>query len=207
MEGLGLLKSLKKLSIVGCPKLVQLDVEDEQSASLLSSLCNLCVDNTALLKMFPLRNSLPFITKLEFVSCSEEVIFVEAILVRSLTAVTSLRFCYCDKLQSLPTELLHSFPFLEELQIYNCPQLQLLPEKGILPSLRRLEIDYCPRIQSLSAKGLPPLLKFIYISDCPQIEAMPDQEGLPMSLDVFRCSGDVHPKLREQSEKFNADRE
>ncbi|XP_042429011.1 putative disease resistance protein RGA1 [Zingiber officinale] len=182
MECLGLLKSLKKLKIVGCPKLVQLDVEDEQSASLLSSLHTLCVDNIALFKMFPLRNSLSFITELLFVSCSEEVIFEEAILVRSLTAVTSLSFLRCDKLRSLPAELLHCLPFLKTLMVSNCPQLQSLPEMRLSPFLERLEIY-----------------------NCPQIQAMPE-DGLPMSLDVFICSGDVHPKLREQSEKFFVDR-
>ncbi|XP_042464484.1 disease resistance protein RGA2-like isoform X1 [Zingiber officinale] len=204
MECLGLLISLKKLKIVGCPKLVQLDVEDERAQSL-SSLLKLCVDNTDLLKMFPLRNSLSFITKLQIESCSEEVIFIEPILVRSLTAVTSLRFIDCDKLQSLPTELLHCLPFLEKLVMYHCPQLQSLPEKGILPSLRILKIDDCPRIQSLSEKGLPPLLEELNIFDCPQIRAMPE-DGLPMSLIFFHCFGDVHPTLKEQSEKFYADR-
>ncbi|KAG6530996.1 hypothetical protein ZIOFF_004766 [Zingiber officinale] len=83
MECLGLLKSLEQLKIVGCPKLVQLDVEDEQAGTL-SSLRKLCVDNTAVLKMFPLRNSLSFITELGIASCSEEVIFEEAM--QSLTA-------------------------------------------------------------------------------------------------------------------------
>ncbi|XP_042474105.1 putative disease resistance protein At3g14460 [Zingiber officinale] len=182
MECLGLLKSLERLQIAGCPMLVQLDVEDEQAASLLSSLRKLCVDNTALLKMSPLRHSLPFITELVIESCSEEVIFEEAILVRSLTAVTSLRFLRCDKLRSLPAELLHCLPFLKTLMVSNCPQLQSLPEMGLSPFLERLEIY-----------------------NCPQIQAMPE-DGLPMSLDVFICSGDVHPKLREQSEKFFVDR-
>ncbi|XP_042464837.1 putative disease resistance protein RGA1 [Zingiber officinale] len=182
MECLGLLKSLKELRIVGCPKLVQLDVGDEQ-AGRLSSLRKLYVDNTALLKMFPLRNSLSFITELKIESCSEEVIFEELILARSLTAVTSLSFSYCKKLQSLPTKLLHSFPLLENLMVYCCPQLQSLPEIGLSPLLKKLEICHCP-----------------------QIQAMPE-DGLPMSLDVFKCSGYVHPTLMEQSEKFNAKRE
>ncbi|KAG6535307.1 disease resistance protein RGA2-like [Zingiber officinale] len=182
MECLGVLKSLEELKIVGCPKLVQLDVENEQAASLLSSLRYLCVDNTALLKMFPLRNSLSFITEFEIESCSEELIFEETIFRRSLTAVTSLSFIYCDKLQSLPTELLHCLPFLKTLMVSNCPQLQSLPEMGLSPFLERLEI-----------------------CNCPQIQAMPE-DGLPMSLDVFDCSGSIHPTLKEQSEKFNADR-
>ncbi|KAG6531038.1 putative disease resistance protein RGA1 [Zingiber officinale] len=178
MECLGLLNSLEELRIVGCPKLVQLDVEDEQAGGL-SSLRKLCVDNTALLKMFPLRNSLSFITELEIESSSEEVIFEEAILMRSLTAVTSLKFFNCEKLQSLPTELLHNFPFLERLEMCDCPQLQSLPEIG-----------------------LSPFLKELHIYDCPQIQAMPEL-GLPKSLDDFYCFGNVHPTLKEQSQKFN----
>ncbi|XP_042428969.1 putative disease resistance protein RGA1 [Zingiber officinale] len=182
MECLGVLKSLEKLTIIGCPKLVQLDVEDEQAASLLSSLRKLCVDNIALLKMFPLRNSLSFITKLKIESCSEEMIFEETIWMQNLTAVTSLCFRFCEKLQSLPIELLHSFPFLEELMMYGCPQLQSLPEIG-----------------------LSPFLKTLVISNCPRIQPMPE-EGLPKSLDVFHCSGNVHPTLMKQSKKFFADR-
>ncbi|XP_042464828.1 putative disease resistance protein RGA1 [Zingiber officinale] len=182
MECLGLLKSLERLKIVGCPKLVQLDVEDEQAARLLSSLRYLCVDNTALLKMFPLRNSLSFITELEIESCPEEMIFEEPILVRSLTAVTSLSFNCCDKLQSLPTELLHCLPFLKKLMVSNCPQLQSLPEIGLSPFLKTLEI-----------------------CNCPQIQPMPE-DGLPMSLDVFHCSGNAHPTLMKHYKKFHADR-
>ncbi|KAG6535294.1 hypothetical protein ZIOFF_000259 [Zingiber officinale] len=181
MECLGLLKSLEKLKIVRCPMLVQLDVEDEQAGGL-SSLRKLCVDNTALLKMFPLRNSLSFIKELEIESCSEEVIFEDAILMQSLTAVTSLSFRYCKKLQSLPTELLHNFPLLEKLEMCDCPQLQSLPEIRLSPFLKALEI-----------------------CNCPQIQAMPE-DGLPMSLDVFICIGKVHPTLEEQSERFYMER-
>ncbi|KAG6535267.1 hypothetical protein ZIOFF_000232 [Zingiber officinale] len=146
IECLGLLKSLKELKIVECPKLVQLDVGDEQAGSL-SSLRKLCVDNTALLKMFPLRNSLPFITELEIESCSEEVIFVEPIWVPSLAAVTSLTLRNCKKLQYLPTELLHGLPLLENLIMKNCPQIKSLPDKGLPPRLQRLQIYGCPHIQ------------------------------------------------------------
>ncbi|KAG6535260.1 hypothetical protein ZIOFF_000225 [Zingiber officinale] len=145
IECLGLLKSLKELKIVECPKLVQLDVGDEQAGSL-SSLRKLCVDNTALLKMFLLRNSLPFITELEIESCSEEVIFVEPIWVPSLTAVTSLTLHNCKKLQYLPTELLHGLtPRLQCLQIYGCPhiQLQAIPENllPIIPFMSLLSLN------------------------------------------------------------------
>ncbi|KAG6530999.1 hypothetical protein ZIOFF_004769 [Zingiber officinale] len=203
MESLGLLKSLELLQIIGCPKLVQLNVEDEQAGSL-SSLRKLCVDNTAVLKMFPLRNSLSFIIELEIAACSGEVIFEEAM--QSLTAVTSLIFYNCKKLQSLPTELLHSLPYLEELTVANCPQIHSLPDIGLLPSLRMLTIDNCPQIHSLPEKGLPTLLECLNICDCPQIHEMPDQEGFPKSLYVFRCIGDVHPTLKEQSQKFYTDR-
>ncbi|KAG6535270.1 putative disease resistance protein At3g14460 [Zingiber officinale] len=199
MECLGLLKSLKELKIVGCPQLVQLD--DELAGSL-SSLRKLCVDNTALLKMFPLKNSLPFITELEIKSCSEEVIFEEAILVRSLTAVTSLTLRDCMKLQSLPTELLHGPPLLESLTMQNCPRIKSLPEKGLPPLLQHLDISNCPQIKSLPEKGLPPLLQHLYIYGCPHIQAIPEKL-LPMSLSSFNCF-DVHPTLKEQSEKFNA---
>ncbi|XP_042455017.1 putative disease resistance protein At3g14460 [Zingiber officinale] len=205
MDRLGLLKSLNELKIVGCPKLAQLDVEDEQAGSL-SSLRKLCVDNTALLKMFPLRNALSFITELTIQSCSEEVIFEEAIFMQSLTALTSLSFGYCEKLQYLPTELLHCLPSLEELIIYRCPQLQSLPKKGLLPFLRMLKIYTCPQIQSLPEEGLPPFLEELHISQCPRMQAKPVEE-LPKSLDVFHCSTlDAHPTLKEQIEKFYADK-
>ncbi|XP_042455018.1 disease resistance protein RGA2-like [Zingiber officinale] len=159
MDCLALLKSLKELKIVGCPKLVQLDVEDEQAGSL-SSLCKLCVDNTALLKIFPLRNSLSFITELRIESCSEEVIFEEAILMQSLTAVTSLTFCNCDKLQSLPTELVRSLTAVTSLNFIDCKKLQSLPTELLqsLPLLKQLNIYWCPQFQSLPEEELPPLL-------------------------------------------------
>ncbi|KAG6492304.1 hypothetical protein ZIOFF_047258 [Zingiber officinale] len=54
IEGLRFLKSLERLSIIGCPKLLQLDEGDEQVGSL-TLLHELWIHNTVLLKMVPLK--------------------------------------------------------------------------------------------------------------------------------------------------------
>ncbi|KAG6535291.1 hypothetical protein ZIOFF_000256 [Zingiber officinale] len=154
--------------------------------------------------MFPLRNSLPFITELAFVSCSEEVIFEEPILARSLTAVTSLSFIHCDKLQSLPTELLHCLPSLKEANCFPPPPTPP-PPKQDASLLKELLIYSCPKLRSLPEIGLSPFLKTLEICNCPKIQPMPE-DGLPMSLDQFICSGVVHPTLMKHYKKFVADK-
>ncbi|KAG6489185.1 hypothetical protein ZIOFF_050445 [Zingiber officinale] len=118
-------------TINGCPKLLQLDEGDEQVGSL-TLLHELWILNTVLLKMVPLKSSLPFVKRLTTYSSSEEE------LLQNLIALQFLCFYKCEKLQPLPTEL-YSLPSLLDLCIKDCPKILSLPEKGLPLSLRKID--------------------------------------------------------------------
>ncbi|KAG6489248.1 putative disease resistance protein RGA3 [Zingiber officinale] len=143
MEGLGVLQSLKDLIICKCPNLV-INGRNEhgEEDGVLLSLRELCIDNTALLKIFPLRNALQSIHRLQIQSSVEEVMFEgeEQELLRRLTVLRILMFGCCKKLQSLPKEL-YTLPSLELLSIWDCPEIQSLPETGLPTSLTDLKCD------------------------------------------------------------------
>ncbi|CAL9765224.1 unnamed protein product [Musa acuminata subsp. burmannicoides] len=141
IEGLQVLKSLKRLAIIGCPRLL-LNEGDEQGEVL--SLLELSVDKTALLKLSLIKNTLPFIHSLRIIWSPQKVMFdlEEQELVHSLTALRRLEFFRCKNLQSLPTEL-HTLPSLHALVVSDCPQIQSLPEKGLPTLLTDLGFDHC----------------------------------------------------------------
>ncbi|THU51847.1 hypothetical protein C4D60_Mb06t35360 [Musa balbisiana] len=141
IEGLQVLKSLERLAIIGCPRLL-LNEGDEQGEVL--SLLELSVDKTALLKLSLIKNTLPFIHSLRIILSPQKVMFdwEEQELVHSLTALRRLEFLSCKNLQSLPTEL-HTLPSLRALVVSDCPQIQSLPEKGLPTLLTDLGFDHC----------------------------------------------------------------
>ncbi|XP_074585011.1 putative disease resistance protein RGA1 [Curcuma longa] len=110
----------------------------------LLSLYELEINSTALLKLLPLRNTLPTIKSLVISYSSQVSMFAgnEHELLLSMVALDSLRFDHCEKLQSLPTEM-HSILSLENLTINNCPQIQSLPEKGVPASLKYINCTGC----------------------------------------------------------------
>ncbi|URE10057.1 NB-ARC domain [Musa troglodytarum] len=115
---------------------------DEQGEIL--SLLELSVDNTALLELSLIKNTLPLIHSLRITSSPQKVMFdwEEQELMHSLTALRRLEFLSCKNLQSLPTEL-HTLPSLRALVVSDCPQIQSLPEKGLPTLLTDLGFDYC----------------------------------------------------------------
>ncbi|CAL5331594.1 unnamed protein product [Camellia sinensis] len=59
-----------------------------------------------------------------------------------------LKIHNCEKLEKLP-QLLHTFTFLRELYVYNCPSLGSFPETGFPCTLKTLKVRYCEALQSL----------------------------------------------------------
>ncbi|KAL7198543.1 hypothetical protein ACSBR2_020936 [Camellia fascicularis] len=115
----------------------------------------------------------------------------------------------CEKLEKLP-RLLHTFAFLRELYVYNCPSLGSFPETGFPCTLKRLEIRDCEALQSVfewitqindnnlevlwvqdcpsltcliscRGGGLPPTLKYLEIWGCEKLEALLVEEGMEIN--------------------------
>ncbi|CAL5382948.1 unnamed protein product [Camellia sinensis] len=126
-----------------------------------------------------------------------------------LVRLERLRICNCEKLEKLP-RVLHTFTFVRELFVYNCPSLVSFPEAGFPCTLKRLEISDCQALQSLfgwitqindnnlevldvahcqsltfltscRGGGLPPTLKELRIWWCKKLEALIVEEGMEIN--------------------------
>ncbi|CAL5381683.1 unnamed protein product [Camellia sinensis] len=120
-----------------------------------------------------------------------------------------LRIDNCEKLEKLP-RLLHTFTFLQELYVFDCPSLGSFPETGFPCTLKKLEIRGCEALQSLfgwimqindnnlevlevggcpsltcliscRGGGLPPTLKNLQIWGCKKLEALLVEEGMEIN--------------------------
>ncbi|KAG6530849.1 disease resistance protein RGA2-like [Zingiber officinale] len=135
------IKSLQKLKIAGCPKLL-LSQGEAQTEKL--SLQRLDIDDTAFMKQSLIKNSLSSVTHLRISSSCEVTMFdrEDQESLQSLTSLYSLYFSDCKNLQSLPTKL-YTLTSLQFLRIHNCSQIQSLPEKGLPPALTDLKFEGC----------------------------------------------------------------
>ncbi|KAJ8774933.1 hypothetical protein K2173_019937 [Erythroxylum novogranatense] len=93
-----------------------------------------------------------------------------------------LKLKYCSNLKLLPEFLLYS---LEELIIWNCPQLESFLEGGLPLKLHRLEIVGCTELidgrNKWNFDRLPSLLYF-KIGGCEHAECFPEESLLPPTL-------------------------
>ncbi|XP_021291640.1 putative disease resistance protein RGA3 [Herrania umbratica] len=84
------------------------------------------------------------------------------------------------------------FPCLEDLTIGCCPELQMVPMMGGLPSLQTLKIYSCKELISIDdGLSASTCLKKINIQVCPSLEHIPSVDRLSFltELKVTKCSG------------------
>ncbi|CAL5331619.1 unnamed protein product [Camellia sinensis] len=128
----------------------------------------------------------------------------------SIVRLEHLTIINCEKLLDKLPRLLHTFTFLRELYVSECPSLGSFPETGFPCTLKRLEIRDCEALQSLfgwitqindnnlevlqvwscpsltcliSCRGgrLPPTLKSLDIGGCEKLEALLVEEGMEIN--------------------------
>ncbi|KAK6279567.1 hypothetical protein POUND7_019834 [Theobroma cacao] len=88
--------------------------------------------------------------------------------------------------------LIKVFPCLEDLTIGCCPELQMVPMMGGLPSLQTLKIYSCKELTSIdNGLSASTCLKKINIQVCPSLEYIPSVDRLSFltELKVTKCSG------------------
>ncbi|KAL2335688.1 hypothetical protein Fmac_016901 [Flemingia macrophylla] len=132
--------------------------------------------------------------------------------------LNDLKIFLCPQFKSFPNEGL-SAPSLVTFQLHMLKNLKLLP-KGmhiLLPSLTELEINDCPQVEMFSGEGLPSNLKTMNLSSCSilipllkgalaantsleslyisevDVESFPDEGFLPLSLTCLkiRCCSNL----------------
>ncbi|CAJ1946721.1 unnamed protein product [Sphenostylis stenocarpa] len=128
----------------------------------------------------------------------------------------------CNSLTTFPLDL---FPKLKFLQLYGCPNLQMISQEHTHNRLGDLIIADCPQFESFPSEGLSaplltklqleglenlkllpksmhillPSLTELWIKDCPQVEMFPDG-GLPsnlkyLSLSSFKLTASLNETL------------
>ncbi|GMP43424.1 hypothetical protein CsSME_00012790 [Camellia sinensis var. sinensis] len=89
----------------------------------------------------------------------------------SIVRVEDLIIYNCEKLEKLP-RLLHTFTFLRELCVCECPSLGSFPATGFPCKLKRLEILDCEALQTFPETGFPCTLKRLEIRGCEALQSL-----------------------------------
>ncbi|KAM5585640.1 putative disease resistance RPP13-like protein 1 [Rosa sericea] len=160
--------NLSCITVEKCPKLRSFP---QHMHNLLPSLCHLFVDDCPELESFP-EGGLP--SKLESMCIWRCKKLIGNRMQWGLPTLTSLEFLSVDLrgceqvVDSFPDEGLLP-PTLSQLRIYGISKLD---GKGFtqLTSLEQLWIYNCPELRCLPDEGLPTSLSYLHIEDCPLLE-------------------------------------
>ncbi|XP_038979863.1 putative disease resistance RPP13-like protein 1 [Phoenix dactylifera] len=95
----------------------------------------------------------------------------------------------CRQLTSIAG--LHHLHSLKDLKIYNCPQLRLLSEEGLLPNVRYLHIEECQQLTSLRGMQYLASLNKLSIKDCARLQIMAEDllSSMPDEVEIVDCPG------------------
>ncbi|XP_058225759.1 putative disease resistance RPP13-like protein 1 [Rhododendron vialii] len=162
--------NLSSLSLHRCKKLKALP---EQMHTLLPSLGDLMLHDCPEIEFFP-EGGLP--SKLSYLNIRDCKKLVGGRSDWGLQTLPSLKILYLfgeseDALESFPEEgLLPST--LKHLGLIRMPNLKSLNKRGLqhLGSLETMDIWNCPQLQSLPEEGLPTSLFRLFILDCPLLK-------------------------------------
>nr|XP_009772038.1 PREDICTED: putative disease resistance protein At3g14460 [Nicotiana sylvestris] len=71
---------------------------------------------------------------------------LEILSVAQMTSLRTLDIIFCKKLKSLPEHMQELLPFLKELTLYKCPEIESFPEGGLPFNLEVLGIWICKKL-------------------------------------------------------------
>ncbi|KAL5129503.1 putative disease resistance RPP13-like protein 1 [Glycine soja] len=111
-----------------------------------------------------------------------------------LTSLQQLTIESCplleNMLKSLPDEMSSLLPKLEDLGIFNCPEIESFPKRGMPPNLRTVWIENCEKLLSGLAWPSMGMLTDLYLwGRCDGIKSFPKEGLLPPSLTSLYLSG------------------
>ncbi|XP_060967575.1 putative disease resistance RPP13-like protein 1 [Cannabis sativa] len=115
-------------------------------------------------------DSFPNIKKVEIENCENVESFSQ--FHSPVTSLSTLSIYGCPNFTLLPDSNLHC-PILTQLELSDCSKLRFLPEKlsTLLPSLQELVIYDCPELESLPRLGLPLSLRELTVKHCDKVIA------------------------------------
>ncbi|PON34423.1 NB-ARC domain, LRR domain containing protein [Parasponia andersonii] len=139
-------------------------------------------ENLESLSQFKGLNAL---TSLCIVACPNFTFFPNSKL--DCPILTRLELRYCKKLKFLPNQLHTLLPFLQHLEITDCPELESFPRSTLPFSLRKLEIGYnnkvVAQLRNWNLQALPNLTSFTILRcEDEDIESFPEEGLLPTTI-------------------------
>ncbi|WJX26707.1 hypothetical protein P8452_15592 [Trifolium repens] len=170
--------SLKELSITKC-KYLNFPKQIHQHESLQSLTINGSCDS---LSTIPLDN-LPNLDRLQIYSC-ENIEHLSASKIPSNLVV--IYISTCPKFVSFPIEGL-SAPSLKSLYIDNCTNLKSLPchINTLLPKLQDVRIFDCPEMETFPEGGMPASLRSLILGNCEKLLRNPSLTSLDMLTHLY----------------------
>ncbi|XP_062016869.1 putative disease resistance protein At3g14460 [Rosa rugosa] len=107
--------------------------------------------------------------------------------------LTKIHIVRCKKLRSLPEEMHTLLPFLQSMEIKDCPELESFPEGGLPSKLKLLHIESCKKlIANRMQWGLQRLVSLEYLlvnfGDCEEVCSFPEEGLLPTTLTSLSIS-------------------
>ncbi|XP_044497833.1 putative disease resistance RPP13-like protein 1 [Mangifera indica] len=103
-----------------------------------------------------------------------------------LSCLISPEIHKCLKLKHLSSPIFQSLTSLEELKIFDLPQLESILDLSILTSLTKLIIHNCPRFESIPSLDSLTLLRTLIIHECPKLKSILALGNLEY-MEIWEC--------------------
>ncbi|XP_044498875.1 putative disease resistance protein At3g14460 isoform X2 [Mangifera indica] len=178
-KGMGMLASLKELSIWDLPQLKSIS-----DLTNLTSLKHLNIWELPQLELIPNLSGLTSLQKLKIDGLPQ----LESIQdLSNLTSLEDLEISECPRIKSIPS--LSGLTSLPKLKIADLPQLESIQDLSNLTSLTDFRISECPRIKSIPNLSGLTCLQNLEIADLPQLESIQDLSNLTSleDLQISKC--------------------
>ncbi|KAK1551973.1 hypothetical protein Q3G72_008157 [Acer saccharum] len=179
---------IQNLVLVGCDQTILETVVD------LTSLEKLFLHKVLKLKHLPseLFHRLTALSDLEIGNCDELTVLFNLFGLPCNTSLKRLKIWKCSLKLLWPEEEYGLPHLLEGLEISDCTNLTILPEKlHSLQSLETMKIINCPRLVALPDMYSPSKLRHLQIKECEALQSLP--KGLmhkeSLSLEVLEIDG------------------
>ncbi|XP_061357107.1 putative disease resistance RPP13-like protein 1 [Gastrolobium bilobum] len=159
----GLPKTLQSLDVDSC---VNLEFLPQESLQNYTSLEDLKISYSCDSMTFFTLGSLPVLKSLDLYSCKnlKSILVVEDDVLQSLSFLRSISIRSCNELESFSPGGLPA-PNLISLEVYNCEKLNLLAEPiNTLTGLQELRVYNLPNLQSFAKEGLPTNLRYLSVA-------------------------------------------
>ncbi|XP_068339750.1 putative disease resistance RPP13-like protein 1 [Pyrus communis] len=194
------MKYLGSLTFSDCPTVSSLEFLSHEMMAELTSLESLFMHNSFhSVRSFPL-GVFPKLSTLEIRGCENLESFSIEGVDQNLSHLNELRIYNCPNLASFPDGGLPT-PNLRGLTVSGCKNLKSFPERiRTLTALERLGLYDLPNLVSFAQGGLPPNLQYFKVTICDKVKPSVEWglQGL-VSLQEFTIAGEIWaPLLKEQ---------